>query len=136
MRLTPFAKFFITVVILGVIGYAIYHYKGADVRKWATGDKTATSASGNTAVTSTDFAALKNAPPDPSRRAAGACGDRSERRSTASRAPRPAPGACCAATVWSSAICSRASGSLKAGARSTERCAAWRRAVRCAAGMS
>src|ERR1043165_3759339 len=67
MRLTPFAKFFITVVILGVIGYAIYHYKGADVRKWATGDKTATSASGNTAVTSTDFAALKNAPPDPSR---------------------------------------------------------------------
>ena len=28
MKLTPFAKFFITVVILGVIGYALWHYKG------------------------------------------------------------------------------------------------------------
>ena len=35
MKLTPFAKFFITVVILGVIGYAVWHYKGADIRKWA-----------------------------------------------------------------------------------------------------
>ena len=66
MRLTPFAKFFITIVILGVVGYAIYHYKGSDVRKWATGDKSTTTAGGSN-VTSTDFAALKNAPPDPSR---------------------------------------------------------------------
>jgi outer membrane protein OmpA-like peptidoglycan-associated protein len=29
MKLTPFAKFFITVVILGVIGYAVWHYKEA-----------------------------------------------------------------------------------------------------------
>src|SRR6266536_263982 len=43
MRLTPFAKFFVTVVILAVVGYAVYHYKGADVRKWATGDKRAKS---------------------------------------------------------------------------------------------
>jgi len=66
MRLTPFAKFFITVVILGVIGYAVYHYKGTDVRKWATGGS-GTTTSGGSNVTSTDFAALKNAPPDPSR---------------------------------------------------------------------
>ncbi|HEV2722809.1 MAG TPA: hypothetical protein VG323_22480, partial [Thermoanaerobaculia bacterium] len=67
MRLTPFAKFFITVVILGVIGYALYHYKGSDVRKWATGGSGTTTAAGGSNVSSTDFAALKNAPPDPSR---------------------------------------------------------------------
>jgi outer membrane protein OmpA-like peptidoglycan-associated protein/ABC-type amino acid transport substrate-binding protein len=67
MKLTPFAKLFITVVILAVVGYAVYHYKGADVRKWATGgDKTSTQSSGNN-VSSNDFSALKNAPPDPSR---------------------------------------------------------------------
>ena len=37
MKLTPFAKFFVTVVILAVVGYAAYHYKGRDIRKWATG---------------------------------------------------------------------------------------------------
>lgn len=71
MKLTPFAKFFITVVILAVAGYAVYHYKGADVRKWATGsEKTSTQASSG--VSSSDFAALKNAPPDPSRDAGSA----------------------------------------------------------------
>ena len=39
MKLTPFAKLFITVVVLGVLGYAFWHYKGADVRKWAGADK-------------------------------------------------------------------------------------------------
>src|ERR1043165_9900224 len=67
MRLTPFAKFFITIVILVVVGYAVYHYKGADVRKWATGGSSGTTTSGGSNVSSTDFAALKNAPPDPSR---------------------------------------------------------------------
>src|SRR6266568_3440955 len=67
MRLTPFAKFFITVVIVVVVGYAVYHYKGADVRKWATGGGGGTTTAGSSNVTSTDFAALKNAPPDPSR---------------------------------------------------------------------
>src|SRR5947209_2523409 len=66
MKLTPFAKFFITVVIVAVVGYAVYHYKGADVRKWATGgSKTSTASSDN--VSANDFNALKNAPPDPSR---------------------------------------------------------------------
>src|SRR5437764_50529 len=67
MRLTPFAKFFITVVILAVVGYAVYRYKGSDVRKWATAGSSGTTTAGGSNVTSTDFAALKNAPPDPSR---------------------------------------------------------------------
>ena len=66
MRLTPFAKLFITVVILAVLGYAVYHYKGSDVRKWATGsDKPVTETGG--AVAANDFDALKNAPSDPAR---------------------------------------------------------------------
>ena len=66
MKLTPFAKFFITVVILAVVGYAAYHYKGRDIRKWATGSEKAQQ-TGSTAVTNNDFDALKNAPADPSR---------------------------------------------------------------------
>jgi NitT/TauT family transport system substrate-binding protein len=67
MKLTPFAKFFITVVVLVVVGYAAWHYKGTDIRKWATGgDKGQTTTAGNQ-VASTDFDALKNAPADPGR---------------------------------------------------------------------
>src|SRR5947207_3733037 len=67
MRLTPFAKFFVTIVILVVVGYAVYHYKGADVRKWATGGEKGSKASSSDNVSASDFNALKNAPPDPSR---------------------------------------------------------------------
>lgn len=63
MRLTPFAKLFITVVVLAVVGYAVYHYKGADLRKWATGDEKTTTAE----VSKGDFDALKNAPADAAR---------------------------------------------------------------------
>ncbi len=66
MKLTPFAKLFITIVILGVLGYAVWHYKGADVKRWAVGDKAAAPAATDT-VASGDFDALKNAPPDPDR---------------------------------------------------------------------
>ena len=66
MRLTPFAKAFVTIVILAVIGYAAWHYKGHDLRKWATGSDKTTTATG-TADSSADFNALKNAPPDPGR---------------------------------------------------------------------
>src|SRR3954452_4253487 len=66
MKLTPFAKLFITVVILGVVGYAFWHYKGHDVRQWAVG-KTDGTAPADTSVSSSDFEALKNAPPDPKR---------------------------------------------------------------------
>ncbi len=71
MKLTAFAKFFITVVILGVIGYALWHYKSIDIKKWAGADKpapgTTAAAQGSGAASGTDFDALKNAPPDPER---------------------------------------------------------------------
>jgi len=63
MRLTGFAKFFITVVVLVVVGYAVYHYKGTDIRKWATGNEKTTTAE----VSKGDFEALKNAPADAAR---------------------------------------------------------------------
>ena len=67
MKLTPFAKFFITVVVLVVIGYVFWNYQGGTVREWAVGKKTEKSAASG--VTSQDFDALRNAPPDPSRTA-------------------------------------------------------------------
>jgi NitT/TauT family transport system substrate-binding protein len=69
MRLTPFAKLFITAVILVVVGYAVYNYKGADLKKWATGSDKGTGATttGSSEVSSNDFNALKNAPADPAR---------------------------------------------------------------------
>ncbi|HEX7680345.1 MAG TPA: hypothetical protein VF713_19595, partial [Thermoanaerobaculia bacterium] len=70
MKLTPFAKFFITVVILAVVGYAAYHYKGKDIRKWATGSDKSQPQTGTSQVGSNDFDALKNAPADPARDAA------------------------------------------------------------------
>jgi NitT/TauT family transport system substrate-binding protein len=66
MKLTPFAKLFITVVIVGVLGYAFWHYKGADVKKWAVGDR-AGAPSATEKVAANDFDALKGAPPDPER---------------------------------------------------------------------
>jgi len=67
MRLTPFAKLFITLVILVVVGYAVYYYKGDAVRNWAVGDKPARATS--EPVNATDFDALRNAPADPARNA-------------------------------------------------------------------
>ena len=66
MKLTPFAKLFFTVVILGVLGYTAWHYKGAQLRKWATGQDKATSTT-TSEVSSSDFENLKNAPADPGR---------------------------------------------------------------------
>jgi NitT/TauT family transport system substrate-binding protein len=65
MKLTPVAKLFITVVVVAVLGYAFWHYKGVDLSKWAVGDKSATQAADKPGVN--DFDALKNAPPDPER---------------------------------------------------------------------
>jgi NitT/TauT family transport system substrate-binding protein len=67
MKLTPFAKLFITVVILGVVGYALWYYRGADIRKWAGVEKGGATASKGGAVTSGDFDALKSVPSDPER---------------------------------------------------------------------
>ncbi len=65
MKLTPVAKLFITVVVVAVLGYAVWHYRGADLRKWAVGDKPAVQTADTPGVN--DFDALKNAPPDPER---------------------------------------------------------------------
>ena len=37
MKLTPFAKLFVTLVVLGVVGYAVWHYNGGDVREVGDG---------------------------------------------------------------------------------------------------
>ncbi len=66
MKLTPFAKLFITVVVLGVLGYAFWHYKGDTVRKWAGADKGGDAAK-TAGVDAADFDALKNAPADAER---------------------------------------------------------------------
>ena len=65
MKLTPFAKLFITLVVIAVLGYAFWHYRGADLRRWAVGDKPAAETAEKPGVN--DFDALKNAPPDPER---------------------------------------------------------------------
>jgi outer membrane protein OmpA-like peptidoglycan-associated protein/ABC-type amino acid transport substrate-binding protein len=66
MKLTPFAKLFVTVVVLGVLGYAFWHYKGDTVRKWAGADKGSSEAT-TSGVESSDFAGLKDAPADAER---------------------------------------------------------------------
>lgn len=62
MRLTPFAKIFITLVILGVLGYTFWHYQGAGVKKWA-GEGSQPGGE----VSKEDFDRLKGAPSDPER---------------------------------------------------------------------
>ena len=66
MKLTPFARLFITIIILAVIGYAAYYYKGAEIRRWAVGEKPA-AAKVSQDVTRDDFSALGTAPADPAR---------------------------------------------------------------------
>ncbi len=65
MKLTPFAKLFVTVVVLGVLGYAFWHYKGDTVRRWAGAEKKGAVESAG--VDSSDFAALNDAPADAER---------------------------------------------------------------------
>jgi NitT/TauT family transport system substrate-binding protein len=70
MKLTPFAKFFVTVVIIAVIGYVFWSYKGGALREWAVGSRTEKPSA--SALGPGDFDALKNAPADPSRTAGSA----------------------------------------------------------------
>ena len=86
MRLTPFAKLFITVVILAVVGYGVYYYRGDAVRKWAVGDKPASGKSEQ--VNSTDFDPLRTAPADPARNF-GATGVTGAALATGGRLNRP-----------------------------------------------
>jgi NitT/TauT family transport system substrate-binding protein len=68
MRLTPFAKIFITIIILALFGYVFWHYKGGTLKSWATTDKGASGATGKSeTVSKGDFDALGSAPPDPER---------------------------------------------------------------------
>jgi len=61
MRLTPLAKAFIAVVVLVVIGFATWHYKGDAIKNWAGGEKASNEDSKG------DFDKLNNAPGDPGR---------------------------------------------------------------------
>ncbi len=61
MKLTPFAKAFIGVVVVAVIGFATWHYKGDDIKQWAGGENTAGGDSKE------DFDKLNGAPGDPAR---------------------------------------------------------------------
>lgn len=81
MKLTPFAKLFITLIVLGVIGYATWHYFGAKIRCFANpeqcqaavdpknggkgpaGDPTASTGP----IGKSDFDELGSAPKDPGR---------------------------------------------------------------------
>src|SRR3954462_2289615 len=63
MKLTPFAKAFIAVVVLGVIGFATWHYKGDAIRQWAGGERTAEEGGDSKG----DFDNLKGGPQDPAR---------------------------------------------------------------------
>ncbi|MCC6807629.1 MAG: OmpA family protein [Deltaproteobacteria bacterium] len=69
MKLTPFAKVFITLVILAVVGYVVYAKFGGNVRNWATGnaDPNAPTANKPEAVEKTDFSKLNEAPKDATR---------------------------------------------------------------------
>ena len=61
MKLTPFAKLFIVVVVLGVLGFATWHYKGDAIKEWAGGEKAPEGDSKG------DFDKLKGGPADPNR---------------------------------------------------------------------
>ena len=63
MRLTPLAKAFIAVVVLVVIGFSTWYYKGDAIKRWAGGERTSGEDSKG------DFDKLNNAPGDPNRNA-------------------------------------------------------------------
>src|SRR5215216_3095740 len=62
MRLTPFAKAFIGIVVLAVIGFATWHYKGDAIKQWAGGERVEEGGDAKA-----DFDKLKGAPEDPAR---------------------------------------------------------------------
>ncbi len=73
MRLTPFAKFFITVVVLVVAGYTGWHYFGDEIRCWSSPDKCQAGGAGTAqkpaGLDKGDFSDLALAPADPGRNA-------------------------------------------------------------------
>lgn len=78
VKLTPFAKIFVAVVVLGVIGFTSYYWFKDDIRCWSNPEAEGCGGGGETAdgdgqtgnqVTPEDFAGLANAPADPDRNA-------------------------------------------------------------------
>ncbi len=68
MKLTPFAKVFVTLVVLVVVGYVIYSKFGSEVRTWATGsDGSGPTAAKPETVAKEDFSKLAEAPKDAER---------------------------------------------------------------------
>jgi len=75
VKLTPLAKVFVALVVLGVIAYTGYHYYGEQIRAWSQGESSnlsrgekPKSPSPPPAVSKEDFGKLKNTP-DPDRKA-------------------------------------------------------------------
>ena len=64
MKLTPLAKAFIAAVVLIVIGFTTWHYKGDAIKRWVGADKTAEGGDSKG-----DFDKLNGAPGDPARNA-------------------------------------------------------------------
>lgn len=65
MKLTPFAKLFLTVVVLGVVGFVVYFNFGNQLRQWAG----VGAGGGGEAIEKSDFAGLGGAPADAGRNA-------------------------------------------------------------------
>jgi outer membrane protein OmpA-like peptidoglycan-associated protein/ABC-type amino acid transport substrate-binding protein len=68
VKLTPLAKAFIALVILGVLGYTGYHYYGDQLRDWSKGEKGGekSTVGGGGGITKDDFSKLGK-PADPDR---------------------------------------------------------------------
>ena len=66
MKITPLGKAIMVLLGLTIIYFGFRNF-GADIRKWATGGKEAAPA--QTATSTDDFGALRNAPTDPDRNA-------------------------------------------------------------------
>lgn len=78
MKLTPFAKLFITIVVLAVIGFTGWHYFKDEIKCWSSPDKCAAAVTktdpknpdqpktpvADTQVNKDDFTGLKDAPAD------------------------------------------------------------------------
>jgi len=62
MKLTPLAKGFITLVILGVLGFVTWYWLGGSIKNWATGGNTQTTGGD---IKKEDFDPLKNPINDP-----------------------------------------------------------------------
>lgn len=67
MKLTPFAKAVVTVVILAFLGVLAYQFQGDKLREWATGNTGV--GGGRETIEKTDFGGLENIPADPDRNA-------------------------------------------------------------------